>query len=69
MGWSVVTESGTTLHHHHHQLSPALHPATSLTMSKVSYSDCLKHGTYVGTFVTGNAVQYYSILPRVAKYR
>ena len=41
-------------------------------MSKVSYSDCLKHGTYVGTFVTGNAVQYYlsriSLSPRVAKY-
>ena len=24
------------------------------TMSKVTYNDCLKNGTYVGTFVTGN---------------
>ena len=31
-------------------------------MSKVSYSDCLKHGTYVGTFVTGIADLY--ITPR-----
>ena len=23
-------------------------------MSKISYNDCLKNGTYVGTFVTGN---------------
>ena len=66
----LVTESVTALHHR--QWSPDLHPTTILNMSKVSYSDCLKHGTYVGTFVTGNAVQYYlsrvSLSPRVAKY-
>ena len=31
-------------------------------MSKVTYSECLLHGTYVGTFVTGEYAMALAIL-------
>ena len=37
------------------------------TMSKVTYSECLRHGTYVGTFVTGEHGMALAILVLITR--